>query len=106
MKIDVNKLKSLCKKHTVKVSFNGFSPFTQEVIDVYKLFDEIHLVADVDIDEFRNNVNQGKYYSSELESIFKNVKCQGVMKMKGFEALSNEAYVECKELKWLQNESK
>ena len=104
MKINVEKLKKFCDQYTVTVSFNGFTPFTQEVIDVYKLFDVIHEVADVDKKEFTKKVNKGEYDSPELESIFKNVKCQRPMKIKGFEALTGDSYIECKSLNWLENE--
>lgn len=101
MKINVEKLKKVCDQFTVTVSFNGFEPFTQKVIDVYKLFDVIHEVADVDKDEFTKNVNKCNYMSPELETIFRNVKCIGTFKIKGYEALSGDAYVECKALNWL-----
>ena len=105
MKINVEKLKKFCDQYTVTVSFNGFTPFTQEVIDVYKLFDVIHEVADVDKNEFTKKVNKGEYDSPELESIFRNVKCEGVFKIKGYSALSGDSYIERKSLKWLENES-
>lgn len=104
MKINVEKLKNFCDQYTVTVSFNGFTPFTQEVIDVNKLFDVIHEVADVDKTEFTKNVNNFEYNSPELESIFRNVKFQGKVRINGFDALSGDAYIERKSLNWLKNE--
>lgn len=41
-KIDINKLKYLCNKFTVEVSFYGISPFFHKVIDANLLLEEIH----------------------------------------------------------------
>ena len=106
MKINIEKLKELCKKFTVSVSFNGFTPITQNVIDVNKLFDVVHEVSDVDKDEFIKNVNKNVYNSPELESIFRSVKCEGMFKIKGYSALSSDSYVECNSLNWLNDESR
>ena len=99
--MNIIKLKELCKKFTVKVSFNGFMPFKHEVIDANLLLEVIHEVSDLPKAEFIANINEGNYMSPELESIFKNIQNQGVFMIAGHEELKNHSYIECKSLEWL-----
>lgn len=99
--INLDKLKELCNKHTVKVSFNGFEPFNHKVIDANNLLEEIHEVSSLSKEEFVKNINEKNFMSLELESVFKNIKSQGPFAIKGHEALGNHSYIECKKLIWL-----
>ena len=99
--MNLDKLKELCNKFTVEVSFNGFEPFTQKVIDAEKMLLEIDTTSDLSKEEFISNINKGNYMTKEYESIFTSIKTQGVFKTKGFENLSGNAYIECKSLNWL-----
>ena len=101
MNVDINKLKELCNKFTVEVSFNGIQGFNHKVIDVNKLLEEIHEVSDISKEEFIKNINKKNFMSNEIESIFKNIKSQGMFRIAGHEALGNNSYIECKSLKFL-----
>ena len=86
---------------TVEVCFNGFMPFKHDVIDAELLLEQLHTTSDIDKDEFIANINAENFMTPEYESIFKSIKTQGVFKVIGHEALSGNAYIECKELNWL-----
>jgi len=99
--MNIEKLKELCNKFTIEVSFNGFHPFKHKVIDANKLLEEIHLVSDVSKEEFIKNINSGNFMSSEIESIFRNIKSQVMFLTNGHEELGNHSYIECKTLNFL-----
>jgi hypothetical protein len=99
--MDINKLKELCNKYTVEVSFNGFKPFKHKVIDAELLLTDIHLTSNLSKDEFVKYINSGDFITPEYKSIFKSIKSQGIFKLAGHEALGNHSYIECKSLKWL-----
>jgi len=99
--MNLDKLRELCNKFTVEVSFNGFEPFTQKVIDAEKMLLEIDTTSELSKEEFIANINKGNFMTPEYESIFKSIKRQGVFKIKGYENLSGNAYIECKSLNWL-----
>lgn len=100
--MNLEKLIELCKKHTVEVSFNGFMPFKQNVIDADDLLEEIHTVSELSKDDFIKAINDGNFLTVELESIFKNIKSQGTFLILGYEALKNHSYIECNKLNWLK----
>lgn len=97
----LEKLIELCNKFTVEVSFNGIELFTHNVIDAEKLLMEIDSTSDIPKEQFISNINKGNFMTPEYESIFKSIKRQGVFKIKGYENLSGDAYIERKSLKWL-----
>ena len=99
--MNLEKLKELCNKFTVEVSFNGFEPFTHKVIDAEKMLLEIDSTSELSKEEFISNINKGFFMTPEYESIFKSIKHQGAFKIKGYEKLSGNAYIECKSLNWL-----
>lgn len=99
--MDINKLKELCNKYTVEVSFNGIKPFKHKVIDAELLLTDIHLTSNLSKDEFVKYINSGNFITPEYKSIFKSIKSQGIFKLAGHEALGNHSYIECKSLKWL-----
>lgn len=99
--MNIELLKSLCNKYTVTVSFNGFTPFTHNVIDADLLLAEIHSVSDLKKEEFIDNINKGEYMCEEIKSIFHNIKSQGTFLISGHDALKNHSYIECKSLNWL-----
>jgi hypothetical protein len=99
--MNLEKLIELCNKFTVEVSFNGIELFTQNVIDAEKLLIEIDSTSDLPKQEFINNINKGNFMTPEYESVFKSIKRQGVFKIKGYEKLSGDAYIERKSLNWL-----
>lgn len=100
--MNIDKLKALCKKYTVEVSFNGFEPFTHKVINAEKLLEEIHTTTNIEKCEFVENINKGNFMTPEYESIFKSIKMVGMFRTKGDEALNGaKAYIECKSLNWL-----
>jgi len=99
--MNLDKLKELCNEFTVKVSFNGFDPFSHDVIDANKLLEKIHEVSELSKDEFIKNINEGNFMTKELEDIFRNIKNQGAFLISGHESLGNHSYIECKTLNWL-----
>lgn len=100
--MNIDKLKALCNKYTVGISFNGFEPFTHKVINAEKLLEEIYTTTDVEKSEFIANINKGNFMTPEYESIFKSIKTVGMFRTKGDEALNGaNAYIECNSLKWL-----
>ena len=99
--MNLDKLRELCNKFTIEVSFNGFKPFTQKVIDAEKLLTEIETTSELSKEEFIANINKGNFMTNEYESIFKSIKRQGIFKLNGHKNLSGNAYIECKSLNWL-----
>lgn len=99
--MNLDKLKELCNKFTVEVSFNGIELFTQKVIDAEKMLLELDTTSELPKEEFISNINKGNFMTPEYESIFKSIKRQGTFKIKGYEKLSGNAYIECKSLTWL-----
>lgn len=100
--MNIDKLKSLCNKYTVEVSFNGFEPFTHKVINADKLLEEIHTTSDIHKSTFIENINKGNFMTAEYESIFKSIKMVGMFKTKGDDALNGaKSYIECSSLNWL-----
>lgn len=101
MNISITKLRELCNKYTLTVSFNGFNPFTEKIIDANLLLEEIHLISDLPKDDFIKNINTGNFVYTELESIFRNIESQGTFLIKGYEQLGGHSFIKCKNLKWL-----
>jgi len=99
--MNIEKLKELCNKYTVEVSFNGLMPFTHKVIDAQKLLEEIDTTSELPKQQFIDNINNKNFMTPEYESIFKSIKTQGVFKVAGHENLSGNAYIERKSLNWL-----
>jgi hypothetical protein len=99
--MNLDKLRELCNKFTVEASFNGFEPFTQKVIDAEKMLLEIDTTSELPKEVFISNINRGDFMTKEYESIFKSIKRQGTFKIKGYENLSGNAYIECNSLNWL-----
>ena len=100
--MNLDKLKALCNKYTVEVSFNGFEPFTHKVINAEKMLEEIHTTTDVDKSRFIENINKGNFMTPEYESIFKSIKTVGMFRTKGDDELNGaKAYIECSSLNWL-----
>jgi len=100
--MNLDKLKELCNKHTVVVSFNGFTPFSHKVVDANKLLEEIHEVSDISKEEFIKNINNENFMAPEIESIFRNIKSQGTFLIAGHETLGNHSYIEHKSIPWLK----
>ncbi len=102
--INVDKLVQLITKYTVTISFNGFTPFTQKVVNARKLFDELHSIADCDKETFIDFVNtcnnpktwedRKKYKRNDMiDVLFNNVEFQGKFKMTGCEAIGSDPYI-------------
>lgn len=82
--INLDKLVELIKKYTVEVSFNGFFPYTQKVVNAKKLFEEIDTIADCDkeifiiyVNDLNTNVRSPEYRSEHnfiIKHIFANIK--------------------------------
>jgi hypothetical protein len=61
--MNIEKLKELCNKYTVEVSFNGLMPFTHKVIDAQKLLEEIDTTSELPKQQFIDNINNKNYDS-------------------------------------------
>ena len=100
--MNIDKLKALCNKYTVEVSFTGFESFPHKVINAEKMLEEIHNTTDIGKSEFIENINKGNFMTAEYESIFKSIKTVGTFQTRGNEALNGaKTYIECKSLNWL-----
>ena len=102
MEINVEKLKQMINDLKVTVSFNGFEPFTHEVVSANKLFENLHEVADCPKEDFVRYINSGEFKNNQqMYDLFYNVKAQGPFLVKGMEAIGSDQYIELKSLKWL-----
>jgi hypothetical protein len=102
MNINVDKLKELINNLKVTVSFNGFDPFTQEIVSANKLFEVLHEVADCPKEDFVRYINSGEFKNDQqMYDIFYNIKSQGVFRIKGMDQIGSDQYIELKSLKWL-----
>jgi len=103
LNIDVEKLKEIITNLTVTVSFNGFVPFTQDVINAKKLLEQIHEIADCTKDEFVQYINSGTYKENDiLNSVFSNIQYQGMFTILGFDAIGSDPYIVLNKLTWLK----
>jgi hypothetical protein len=95
--MNIVKLKELCNKYTVEVSFNGFCMFFHKVINADKLLSEIHLTSTLSKENFIKNINEGNYMFIEYEDIFKNIKSPHEFIVQGQKNLNGCSYIECKQ---------
>jgi hypothetical protein len=66
--MNLDKLRELCNKFTVEVSFNGFEPFTQKVIDAEKMLLEIDTTSELPKEVFISNINRGDFMTRHVQN--------------------------------------
>lgn len=101
MIINEEKLVALCNKHRLTVPLHGFFGYEHDILDISKVFDKLHETCeDLSKEDFIEQMNTSPK-PKILNDLFINIKTQGAFKIKGYDELSSQFYVECKTLDWL-----
>lgn len=99
IEINIEKLIELIKKNSVSTYLLGIESFEEKAINARTLLEEIHKAANCDKDSFINHVNEnGTKDLPVIDVLLRNIKHQGMFKIKGLENLGKDPYIMYKDI--------